>query len=447
MRVLVAVALGLAAWAGGVPGIAVAEEDEKSLVAILTSEDAPERNRAYRVLSGNVTPTIVPLLLKALPASPTMGQYYGVMLIGRQPHKLKRDALRKLTRTKSPHLRILAGAALHRLGDRNATAVIVKALHTEVETATLSMMIARLYSLRDPQIQEAVRAFLHADAPTPVIEAAIYNVYLSRDSGAKPGLVALCKHENAGVRMVAAGALLVLGDAGQVEALTEALTSGEVTFSPLYKLKTFLGQARPAPPAVLAAAHEQLEEESNVSTLRVLVEILADHGYAKAVPAIRKFLDHEDALLSKAAFAALTRFPGALTPESMRGLLQGGNDARKLVAADALRRTDDTSGLTAVIEVLRTGEGYRDRSEAAQVLGRFRDPRAVDALLDGLLDSNRMVRSSAYSGLSLILRTLFPYRRLDLSTTGYTSSAPEAKRNGAAKTLRSWWETHRGGDW
>jgi len=229
--------------------------------------------------------------------------------------------------------------------------------------------------------------------------------------------------------------------------LAGSIASGAARSQQLYKIKTFLGQARPAPPAVLEAAFERLEGESDAYTLRSLVEILSEHGYAKAVPALRGLLDHSDALLAKAAFTALARFPGALTTDSMRKLLDGGNDARRLAAVDALRRTDDLSGLPIAIQVLREGRREQDRWEAAMVVGKFRDAKAVDALLDALLDDHVTVRANAYNSLGAVLRALFPYRRLDLAKTGYATTGSAAARKKAAAAIRAWWEKHKDGAW
>lgn len=425
-----------------------AAEDRAALVAKLTGEDNTARLAAYRALLRDKSPAVVPLLLEALPDSPDIAQYYGVNILQQQPDKEKRKALKALLRAKSPHLRVLAAAALHRLGERGAALVVVKALKTPgVDDATRAMMLMRIYSLRDPAIQEAVREFLEPDEASAVIEAAVYDVYLVRDKAAQAALVGLCAHEKPDVRVLAAGCLLVLGDAGQVDALVAALEDPELSTSPLYKLKTFLSQARPAPPAVLAALHARMADETNAYALRTLVEILGEHGYAKAVREIRGFLDHENAQLSKAAFGALARFPGAITTETMRELLEGGSDARRLAAADALRRSDDTSGLPVVIDVLKNAEKDQDRWEAALSLGRYRDPKAVDALLDALLDEHATVRSNAYNSLGGVLRVMFPYRRFDLARTGYVYSASAAARKAATARLRAWWDAHRKADW
>jgi hypothetical protein len=71
----------------------------------------------------------------------------------------------------------------------------------------------------------------------------------------------------------------------------------------------------------------------------------------------------------------------------------------------------------------------------------------VDPLLDALLDDSVLVRGNALRALDLLLRNLFPYRRLDLVAAGYLASDGEAGRRAAAARIRAWWDAHRGGDW
>ena len=72
---------------------------------------------------------------------------------------------------------------------------------------------------------------------------------------------------------------------------------------------------------------------------------------------------------------------------------------------------------------------------------------ARDWLLSALGDEDPSVRSYAFSGLGTLLRSLFPYRRLDMTTIRYHPTGPPAERSAAAKRLRSWWAENRGKGW
>ncbi len=81
------------------------------------------------------------------------------------------------------------------------------------------------------------------------------------------------------------------------------------------------------------------------------------------------------------------------------------------------------------------------------MLGGFRTAKAVDPLLGALMDSKISVRANAYNSLSTVLRSLFPYRRLDLASTGYATSGSASARKTAVDAMKAWWAKHRGRDW
>jgi HEAT repeat protein len=442
-RTLLALAVLLLAGAGRARA-----GDLDALVARLAAPDGAQSYQAYRALLGTKDPALAPLLVKALPGASELGQYYGVLLLQRLPARAATPALRHLAADSSPHLRVVALVALQRAGARDVGPDLARALRTKgVAPAARATLLMRVTSVRDPDVQEAVRGFLASGQAPEVIEAATYDVYLVRDAQAVAPLRALLAHDDVGVRAVAAGCLLVLGQVSAADALAAAIAAGGIPGGPLYKVKTFLDQARPAPVAVLEAIRARLPEETDAFALRVLVQILGDHAYGRAAPDLRRLLDHRDAQVSKAAFEALSRIPGGVTADAMRRLLQSGDDARRLAAADALRRADDLSGFPAVVSILASGTKLTDRAEAARVLGGFRSARAVPPLLDALGDASSAVRANALNSLGTVLRTIFPYRRLDLGRTGYSASGPADRRAAGLQAIRAWWKAHASSDW
>lgn len=95
-----------------------------------------------------------------------------------------------------------------------------------------------------------------------------------------------------------------------------------------------------------------------------------------------------------------------------------------------------------------TNAAHAERGRSlARILGGFRRDGSVEPLLDALLDTDLTVRSYALTGLTAVLQALFPMRRLNLRTTGYAHSAPEAARRAAVEALRAWWKANRDKDW
>ena len=65
-------------------------------------------------------------------------------------------------------------------------------------------------------------------------------------------------------------------------------------------------------------------------------------------------------------------------------------------------------------------------------------------VIDALNDPSLRVRTQAFQGLGTVLRALFPYRRLDLPTTGYSPGAPAARRKEGAARIQAWWQRNGG---
>ena len=137
---------------------------------------------------------------------------------------------------------------------------------------------------------------------------------------------------------------------------------------------------------------------------------------------------------------------GGLDEAALLPLLNSDDVEKKLMGADALRRLNNHRGLTIVIEILASGES-NDRSEAARVLGGFRVPAAVEPLIKALSDANSLVRMRAGYSLSAVLGSLFPYRRFNFTTVGWSYSASQTANRTAIAAIRAFWETHKDADW
>ena len=53
------------------------------------------------------------------------------------------------------------------------------------------------------------------------------------------------------------------------------------------------------------------------------------------------------------------------------------------------------------------------------------------------------MRRRAFDGLRATLFALFPYRNIDLSSTGYQPTGDAAARRRGVAQIRSWWQANR----
>ena len=411
-------------------GTTAAESDLEARVARLAGERPYD---AYRDLMARRDERMVPLIGRILPSCGDQGQYYGVMLMRRFPPKLTRPVLRNLARDKSPYLRVAAGAELVRTGERGAAGAVGRALRTKGLSDPIRVrMISALFNVRAPEIAQALREFLIPGHSPAVVGGVLQHFHQLKDRSVLPACKRLLEETHPGVRAMAAAYLLAYGGPEHAGELAAAIESGSLDSASFSRVRYLLRSVR-LPDRVLEALVKFIAARPSAYTLRAAIELLEKHQYEKALPALRELLQDPNSQVAKAAFEALAGWPGALEKQRLQTMLSRANRERRAWAADALRRMDDLSGLPAVLDLLETGTTGQ-RRDAARMLGGFRVAAAVEPLLATLDSADPTTRAQARTSLGQVLRTLFPYRRLDV-----TQTTPQA--------LRRWWTANREQEW
>jgi HEAT repeat protein len=438
---LAAAALG--ASLTGIAGAQTGAELERLVAQLGNETDAQARYDAYAALARARSPEAVPLLVQALPGYGVYAQGLGISVLQAYPIDLSHPALRRLLDPKSPFLELAAAVALQRSGAGDFNDHIVEPLRKAgVPAATRVAMLVRLYGIGDERVRAAVRALVTPDAETSVLEEALYQLLVAGDGDAagraKELLAAPGLRDDA--RAALAAFLVGSGDESQSAVVADMVRSKSVVLS---RLQRFLVRAPRLGDPLLAAIVALVEGDGRAPeswNLTAALSLLARHAGSQHLPLLKRLLEHPDAAVAKAAFEAFQKRAGTLPPAALGKLLASDKPEMALAAADAMRRGDDNSGLPRVLELCRTQGSHR--LEAVRILGRFRDLAAVRPLLALLEDGEVEIRTAASSGLSVVLANLFPYRRFDLSSTGYAANAPKAAREQGAQKIREWCDAH-----
>jgi len=430
--------LALLLFAAPAAGQSVAD-----LVTQLGDQDAGKRSRAMTELRNRKDPKAIPLLVAALPDYEYMGQYYGVLVLQAYAQKLSEPALRALVKSQSPYLRLAAATAVYRFGDLRTIPVIVKALTLpDIETNIRVYMLNRLYSLRDPRILDAVRSLVVPGAEVTILGTAMNILGNIRDQASRTTAENLLADPRPGVKAMALTLLYRMGEEHRAVEIAKALRSGEVAYTEFMRVRSLLYPMQRISGEILAAVLALIETDDNVNILSQGIGLLEKFRYRKAIPVLKKLLQHQNRIVSKAAFEALSELGGGLEAEALYPLLDSEDTDQRLMAADALRKMDDHAGFAVLVEITKTGQN-RQRADAAKALGGFRTGESVDALIPALLDDYSTTRMYAETSLMQVLRALFPYKRIDMSTTGYRREGTKASREQAVALIREWWSKNR----
>jgi HEAT repeat protein len=419
--------------------------DTKELVENLRSPRL--RAAAYRELMRRKDPKAVHPLTGLLPELDLTGQLYGVNILAATDAKAATDSLKLLSKLGDPHLRVTAGSALYRKGDRSALLSMADALlERGVSPLTLRVMITRLYSVPEPVIQASVARLLEPEADHLLLYYALY--FLSRQNAkdVAPDAARLLVDERPGIRALAGSFLLRFGYEEFGEKIAGPLRDGKLDKTWWGWVRSYLLGAQRISDGVLDAVVARLPAETDRTVLLQMIALLGQEAYRPAAKVLRERVGDGDRTIAGAAFDALTKIPGGLTTDDLENLLADPEPAIRLKAVDALRRMDDLSGFPVAVAILKKGS-VDDRATAAGVVAEFRRSSAVAPLIDALGDDRPGVRAAALDGLTDVFETLYPYRRFHLALTGYDPKAPAGKNESAIRKIRVWWRENRTEDW
>ncbi|RZN38032.1 MAG: hypothetical protein EF813_05290 [Methanosarcinales archaeon] len=211
-------------------------------------------------------------------------------------------------------------------------------------------------------------------------------------------VISKLKDEAANVCSNATAALGVIGDAGAVEALKEALEKGDANVR--RNAAKALGRIGDA--GAVEALEKALEKgDANVrSNAASALGVIGDAG---AVEALEKALEKGDATVRRNAAKALGVIGDARAVEALIEALKDKDANVRGNAVSALGRIGDAGAVGVLKEVLKDkDEDANLRRNVAKALGRIGDPRAVGVLKEALNDMNANVCRNAAVALGRI---------------------------------------------
>lgn len=429
------------AWAlvlaGAVP--AQASNEIERLVAELGNEKGNACYEAYRELSRRHDPAMVSPLGKQIVGFARQGQQYGVYLLQAQPIEATRAVWSKLLHADSVLLRVAAAATLTRQNERGAVDKLAAALRSAPEGERAGLVHLTYGLDEQDEVFTALLAWLHPGAGSGTIVATLGRLARvgKRADAVRAATEPLAAAPDVATR-AAALAILAGFSREHAESLTKLLQAEPERLRAVLSL---LDTERKLPPVLLDVIAASLATAGHAYEITQTADLLRRQGSTAGVTYLRELLQHAKPEHRAAALEALAANGGGLLEKDLRALLQGDDPGAAVTAADLLRRRDDPSGLAVVLALVPKAGANLEK--AVDVLGRFRDPQVVPVLLDLLDHAEADVRRSAWSGLQGLLRDLFPYRRFDFATCGYTPEA--ASRQAGITVLRAWWKAMKAG--
>ncbi|MBK8096126.1 MAG: hypothetical protein IPK26_03415 [Planctomycetes bacterium] len=409
-------------------------QKREDLVEQLASTDAGIRSRAYSALQADRDPEVVALVGKRIAELPDPGLRFALWILQGRPIDDTRAVWTKLLGAERAWLRAAAAAALLRAGERVRSGVLAKAI-AAAPIGDRQDVLNALWSIEDTAVADAVRGYLVADAPLPLVVSTLDHLQQlekGRSAATEVAVRALLAADGKG--RIAALTWLLHGADAKVHAkeLATALAAGPALF---WQIETLLAPGRKYPEELTEAFVQALGSSRSPYDINRLLPIVRAQAPDRVVPTLRQLLTHTNAQLRAAAVQALAGLPGGLEAKDLQAMLRADDPEQQLAAATVLRRMDDPSGLPVVLALAQKSGTHR--VPAVQALAGFRSREVVDTLLAALDAAELPVRTAAWSGLQQVWRGLFPYRRFEFERSGYQPNG--ADRAAAIAVLRSFW--------
>lgn len=410
------------------------QEELQTLVDRLGSDDARTRSSAYSELQRRRDPAMVPLIARRVGDYPIAAQQFAVYLLQGQPIDTTRAVYVKWLGAEQPFLRVAGAALLVRSGDRSRLTVLAAAVKATPANAR-SQAVGAVWGITDEALFAALRSYLTTDAPS-ALAMQVLSLLQQQERNHRSATMAvvetLAAATDRDLRCVALAYLVASGSTQHVAPLADLLGDAPQLF---WNASSLLDDAVNLPKEITEAAAAALSKPRSRFDVTRIATLLRKHAPQTAAAALRQLLTDQRQDVAAAALEALASMPDGLLDKDLTAMLHGADVDARIVAATTLRRRDDLSGLPVLLELVKA-EGPT-RLTATRALAGFRSRTTVPALLDLLDDANEAVRAAAWQGLQGNLRDLFPQRRFDFDTCGYSPN--QTDRSGAIATLRAWW--------
>ncbi|MHC4940951.1 MAG: HEAT repeat domain-containing protein, partial [Planctomycetota bacterium] len=253
-----------------------AEDDLDALVKDLGSAQYAVRDHAYRTLAQRKDARVIPKIENGLPSWKPENQYRALLVIGAFPPKQSHPVLRRLLKSKDPHLRMCGATQLHQRGEKGMEPVIAGILRGPVPEEMLDPVVARVRYLRLGSVHEAWAALI-----TPKRKELTLYVWLASLSsegfeGAQPQAKRIVDEDpRSGPRAVACAYLIRCHDSSYAATLARIIVEQPLDTSAASRVRYLLRDGRNYPATVCEAILKRLPEEKNESVAVAYIGILA----------------------------------------------------------------------------------------------------------------------------------------------------------------------------
>lgn len=414
-------------------GALAAQKDLEAKVEQLGSADAATRSQAYTALIRERNPDVVPLLGKRIDTMPPDGQQYALYVLQQYPIDTTRALYTRLLGAERALLRATAAAMLVRSGDKKHQPLLTKAA-AEAPASERFGVLNALWSIDDPALLDAVRAWLGADTSGP-LATSVLAFLKQNEKTTSPATTAAVRAlaKTGGMDARAAALVWLVGGADGEQFAAELVALLRDAPNRYWMVERLFDRDRKYPAALTPLFENALAGPRSQYDVTQTVALLRTQAPELVAPTLRKLLGHHVADVRTAAMQALAA-SGGLEAKELQKLLKEGTPEQQVVAAAVLRRMDDPSGLPIVLQLAQQPGNHL--AEAVRVLATFRSREIIEPLLKALDDGNALVRQNAWTGVQQALRDLFPYRRFEFERTGYNANTGD--RAAAIQMLRAW---------
>lgn len=318
---------------GALLGLAAVDSGaaDERVIAALKGEETLLARAAVKVIAQTENKTLLNQVIRMAGTLPPMAQVQLVTALAENPLGIGREAAEKLAASSDKQVRLAALNALSVLGSERSVLLLSTAAASSEERDERQAAQNALYSIAGNAADQAILAGINDDAISEDARVELIQAAVQRQSDAAAALLKAARSSNSKIASQSIRALQSVAGPEDVQALTELVadhpgTTAENTLAAAALKIENTGQRASA---LLVRYSQTASPEAKASLLRVMGRL----GDQNSVDLITREFGSSSAVVSEAAFRAMTDWPGSDFAAKLKDVSQSSTDVKTQVMA------------------------------------------------------------------------------------------------------------------
>lgn len=318
---------------GALLGLAAVDSGaaDKFVIAALKGEETLLARAAVNVIAQTENKTLLNQVIRMAGTLPPVAQVQLVTALAENPLGIGGEAAEKLAASSDKQVRLAAMNALSVLGSEQSVLLLSSAAASSEERDERQAAQNALYSIAGNAADQAILVGINDDTISEDARVELIQAAVQRQSDATAALLEAARSSNSKIASQSIRALQSLAGPEDVQALTELVADhpGATAENTLAAAALKIENTGERASALLVRYSQTASPEAKASLLRVMGRL----GDQNSVELITREFGSSSAVVSEAAFRAMTDWPGTDFAAKLKNVSQSSTDVKTKVMA------------------------------------------------------------------------------------------------------------------